>query len=136
MIRIVTAVIFGALAVATAGAQQRVYRWVDAQGVVHYSQTEPDNAEAQARDLKVPRTAATAAPAAESPEQKACRIARANRALLEGGQALVADTDGDGKPEPMSETDRAAARDLNARQIATFCPPAPAAPGSARPPSG
>lgn len=44
-----------------------VYRWVDAQGQVHYGQTPPPSAAAEPHSVKVPPASPSAAPAAASP---------------------------------------------------------------------
>lgn len=113
------------LAPATVGAQDRVYRWTDAQGVVHYSQVPPEKVRAEARDIRSHEPALPAPAPEPTPAERACGIAQANRALLDSNKALTLDKDGDGKPEPMNAEERAAAKELNARQIAAFCRPAP-----------
>lgn len=116
-----------------AHAQERVYRWTDAQGVVHYSQTEPDRVKAEAKDVRSPRLPAPPADAADqapvkSKAELACATARSNRTLLDRNAPLMLDRDGDGKLEPMTDAERADARELNARQIAAFCKDADASP--------
>lgn len=129
-----------ALSIATVGAQERVYRWVDAQGVVHYSQTAPENVQARPMDVKTPAPAPaadaqeTATPSPPSP----CEAARRNRDTLLGGKALGKDKDGDGKPDPMSDAELRAAMALNDLQIANYCKPAaaPAPASTTSPPPG
>ena len=141
MTRIVLLVPALALLAASSVAQERVYRWVDAQGVVHYSQTPPDKIKAEERAVHVPAPAkqqADAGAPADAPAETPCDVARRNRDALLSGKAVGADTNGDGKPDPMSEADRQAAMDLNARQLAAFCKPAaaPAEASTTRPPPG
>jgi len=95
---------------------QRVYRWTDSQGVVHYSQFEPGNVKSHALDVH----------ASDPPPQPVltpCEIAKSNRDLLAKGKAgqLVMDKDGDGKPDTMSDDDIKAAKDLVEKQIVANC---------------
>jgi hypothetical protein len=102
--------------------KQRVYQWTDSQGVVHYSQIEPENVQSQSRDLSSSGQAQPAkAQAAAAPTQ--CDIAKANRDLLANGKAgdLIMDKDGDGKPDVMSEDDIKAAKELNEKQVRFRC---------------
>jgi hypothetical protein len=98
--------------------EMRIYQWTDSQGVVHYSQFEPDNTKTQARNLHnsdpvVPKT----------PTQMACDTAKANRDLLEKGKPghMYADKDGDGKPDLLSDDDVKKAKDLVDSQIKANC---------------
>lgn len=105
--------------------EQRVYRWTDADGVVHYSQVEPERVNAEARDIKTHQPAATAATAAEarpqSATEKSCEQARANTKLLDANQSVGFDRDGDGAPEPMSAEERQAAITLSQQQVRVYC---------------
>ena len=111
--------------------EQRVYQWTDKDGVVHYSQFEPDKTKSEARDLHTTEGVAAAAPAAPAkaaPVKTAsddanCEMAKTNQANLSNGKAgqLMTDKDGDGKPDAMSDADIQAARELAAQQIAAFC---------------
>jgi hypothetical protein len=111
-------------ALAAQSTEQRVYQWTDSKGVVHYSQFEPDNTPAQARDLHSAsgEPAPSAAPA-KSSEQSACDVATANLAMLSAGKdvPLTSNKDADGKPIPMTAEEVAAAKDLAQRQIDHFC---------------
>ena len=93
-------------ATATAGP---LYKWKDANGVTHYSQTPPAQGKFQARSIYQreratdDQAAATDAPA-ESPQ---CTTARKNIDLLMSGAKLQMDSDGDGKPDrDLSDSDR------------------------------
>jgi hypothetical protein len=109
--------------------KQRVYSWTDSQGVVHYSQFEPEKTPAQERvlnssDPATPTTAPPAAPAKPKTFNQAnCDVARTNLDNLSNGPAdqLMTDKDGDGTPDPMSADDIAAAKDLAERQVKRFC---------------
>ncbi|KFN43625.1 DUF4124 domain-containing protein [Arenimonas oryziterrae] len=102
-----------------ASAEDRVYKWTDANGVVHYTQIEPDKVRSQARDIKVHTP--EVAPPKPTPEDTACLRAKLSLDLLAKGTALVIDKDGDGQTERMTDEDRAAAKDLAERQVAAFC---------------
>ena len=52
--RIATIIVLSSLLLAAAAAAQQVYRWVDEDGVVHYSDQPPPNDGAQAIDIEVP----------------------------------------------------------------------------------
>ena len=103
---------------------QRVYQWTDANGVVHYTQLEPDKVQSKARDLHTPDPAVTAAPATpKMSNQSACDMARLNHDKLAGAKPgqLTTDKDGDGKPELMNADDIKAAQDLDEVQIKAYC---------------
>jgi len=118
---ILLSIAFLALLSATPSARSeklRVYQWTDDQGVVHYSQFEPDKTKTQARvlhnsDPAVPKT----------PTQLACDAAKSNRDLLAKGKPghMYADKDGDGKPDLLSDDDVKKAKDQVESQIRTNC---------------
>jgi hypothetical protein len=115
------------VALITQAAEQRVYQWTDKDGVVHYSQFEPEKTKSEARDLHssdgVAPAPVNAAPVKSASDDANCEMARTNQANLANGKAgqLTTDKDGDGKPEAMSDADIQAAKELAARQIAAFC---------------
>jgi len=124
-----------AIAPAPSSAQQRVYKWTDAQGVVHYSQTAPDKIQAEAKDLRSrdPKDAVAApapAEAAKPAESDACVAAKRNRDLLAGSGPVARDMDGDGKPDVMTDQQRASALAQSEVQVDRFCK-ASATPGAA-----
>ena len=101
--------------------KQLVYQWTDSEGVVHYSQFEPDKTPSQARDLHSAGDVAPAPP--KTPEKTACDVATANQAMLAAGKDLPLTTnkDGNGNPIPMTAEEVKAAKDLAERQIGHFC---------------
>ena len=85
-------------------AEAKVYRWVDAQGQVHYSQTPPPEIGAQAHSTRtVPASPAapSAAPAA-APAKSAAPVAEA------------------AKPDPAAEREARAKRCTEARDRITY----------------
>lgn len=111
------------LPLAALASTDRVYRWTDKDGVVHYSQTEPARIKAEARDVRTTRPTPTK-PVEVKPKtvrQSNCEQARLNVDLLASKQPLTTDKDGDGKSEPMAEADRKQSKELNLRQVAQYC---------------
>ena len=112
-----------------AGAQQ-VYKWKDARGVTHYSQDPPpsgkyttqtvsapapakpaDDADAGAATGAAPGNAAGATASAK-PDTR-CDSARRNLQALGGGNPVLVDSDGDGKPDkPLNDTERGNQQEL------------------------
>ncbi len=128
-------------------AQSQVYKWTDAQGVVHYSDAPPPTTQANVQQVRVSggdrphavdgdatadvpaskpadatppdSTAAQAAPP-ETPHDKDCANARSNLELLQS-KFQVSVTGSDGKAVALDDKSRQAQiADMNA-QIATFC---------------
>jgi Domain of unknown function (DUF4124) len=66
------AVLFGISALVPAAQGQRIYRWTDEKGTVHFSQEPPENVkDVEVKDLPVPDTEPTAAPSAAPAPAKA-----------------------------------------------------------------
>jgi hypothetical protein len=102
-----------------------VYKSKNADGTTVYSQIETDNAQAQkvaGQDPAAPPAAAEEAPKSQS--EQACENARTRLNLLNSGERLRFDKDGDGVNEDMSPEDIASEKDLAQRQQLAFCPPA------------
>jgi Domain of unknown function (DUF4124) len=135
------------LSVATAfAAQSQVYKWTDAQGVVHYSDAPPPTTQANVQQVRVsggdrphavegdatpdapaakpadptPPDATAQAATPETSHDKDCANARSNLELLQSKfQVSVAGSDG--KAVALDDKARQAQiADMNA-QIATFC---------------
>ncbi len=135
------------LSVATAfAAQSQVYKWTDAQGVVHYSDAPPPTTQANVQQVRISggdrphavegdaadastskpadaappeTTVAQAAPPANS-HDKDCANARSNLELLQS-KFQVSVTGSDGKAVSLDDKARQAQiADMNA-QIATYC---------------
>jgi len=109
------------LASASAGATD-MYKWKDANGVTHYSETPPQGQQYEARRLNGsdPVQPEAKAAAVESPQ---CTTARQNLSLLGSGKQVLQDTDGDGKPDtPLDDGQRDAQRNLAEAAVRAYCP--------------
>jgi hypothetical protein len=106
----------------TAHAQSGgVYKWKDARGVTHYSDTPPPTG----RYGNVqPDPSARVAPAAKVDPR--CATARANIAQLKSGRSDIGlDADRDGKPDkPLDAAQRADQLRMAEASERTFCTPA------------
>lgn len=111
------ACVLGCIA-STAQAQSGgIYKWKDARGVTHYSDTPP----AGRYGSVLPNAAArVATPAKLDPR---CATARANIAQLKSGRADIGlDTDRDGKiDKPLAEAQRADQLRMEEASELTFC---------------
>lgn len=111
-----------------------VYRWTDAKGVTHFSDSPPTDTQYQRVNVRTGTTSASgdaaadadAAPAsaATGSEQvdaraERCRIARRNLDALRTGFATIAGEDGQPRNLTPEEIDQQ--RDLNERAIADAC---------------
>ena len=119
-----------ALPVATLAGTDRVYRWTDKDGVVHYSQTEPAKVRAEmvkiqrAKEVPPPAPPTSAPVIAEKPttaNAENCAIAQANAKILAGQKSISVDKDGDGKLDPVNDEDRKNIQAETEKQIGTFC---------------
>ncbi|MGN6113019.1 MAG: DUF4124 domain-containing protein [Luteimonas sp.] len=101
-------------------AAQQVYKWKDAAGVTHFTSEPPPDGRYEAREVDhhqaAPVAADASAPATPAATPRSgdpgCATARENLALLAGSGTLSMDSDGDGKPEPLSDADRVRQRNL------------------------
>ena len=112
------------LAGAASADETTVYKSKDANGNTVYSQVETQNSQSQqvnGRDPSLPPEAAEPAP--KSDMEQACANATAHLDILNSGQRLQRDKDGDGKTEDLTPEEIASERDLAQRQKTAFCPP-------------
>ncbi|MFK3647101.1 DUF4124 domain-containing protein [Lysobacter enzymogenes] len=127
--------VLAALAAFPAAATD-LYQWKDAQGVTHYSDSPPPG-QASSGQVKnrvirnksgtASQTAAVTAPGESAP----CVNARANLKQLQGSGQVGVDSNGDGKPDNVLDTQQRAAQvQLAEASIRAYCNPAPAAPTS------
>lgn len=125
---------------ATVHADDQVYRWVDANGVPHYSDSPPPDDAVSAREITVRAappaaptsegeggSAATAAPAATSPSaiaasrQQFCQRAKDNLKTLQESGDVMQDVDGDGVQDLLSAEQRDAERKRAQNAINFYC---------------
>lgn len=110
---------------ATAGAQT-LYKWKDANGVSHYSETPPTDHSYQTQTVYNRTTGGgevtdSAKPSAESAQ---CQTARKNLAVLNGKGKVMEDSDGDGKPDtPLDSSQIDAQRGIAEAAIKAYCTP-------------
>ncbi|HEX7325651.1 MAG TPA: DUF4124 domain-containing protein [Rhodanobacteraceae bacterium] len=132
---------------ATFASAQQIYKWKDASGVIHFSQTPPTNgvhyvkmhlqnepevastpaASAAPTQPAQPDNPAPAANAATQPDTasnraKLCRQLGSNIALLQGKQPVVTGS-GNGKQEVLSGSARAQQLATARAQQAQYCAP-------------
>jgi hypothetical protein len=119
-------------------AAQQVYKWKDAAGVTHFSSEPPPDGRYEAREVDHHQAApvAAGADAAATPaatthaEDPGCATARSNLALLASDKPLTMDSDGNGKPTPLSDADRTRQRNLAQAIIDAKCHGDAAAPAT------
>ncbi|HEY0334694.1 MAG TPA: DUF4124 domain-containing protein [Stenotrophomonas sp.] len=113
------------LAAASAGATD-LYKWKDANGVTHFTETPPPTGQRyEARRIDNNGGLAVAESADPTPESPRCLDARKNLKVLAEAKHVMQDTDGDGKGDvPLEENQRAAQRELGEAAIKAYCPPA------------
>lgn len=101
------AVIACLLATGIAGAQsQGVYKWKDARGVTHYTDTPPPG-----RAYDTLSTGSTTPASQAGRVDPRCMAARTNITRLKSGeQGLGPDADGDGKPDSVLDPAQRASR--------------------------
>ena len=132
-----------------AGAADKLYKWTDAEGVTHYTDSPPPaSQEFETRVIDVPPApppvaeappgpadAALAAAEAAAPTE-ACERLRANLAVLRQPGTVRMDLDGDGTAELLTAEQRAEQVATTEERLALDCQPggaaaqAPAADGS------
>lgn len=120
-------------------AQTQAYKWTDAHGTVHYSETPPPEGvsykrlstsggvaanPAPAQPSQPPQAApapASTAPLADTPENrsKLCSSLQANLALLKGGSAVVMEAQG--KSSALDDTQRRQQTALAEQQYRQYC---------------
>lgn len=119
------ALLLALIALPLAASAGEVYKWKDAKGVTHYSDSPPPGQKATARTMS--ERATPAAPAAKPVVNADCTNARSNLALLEGTGKVGVDDNKDGKVDrELTADERARRLKLAQTQIETYCD-APAA---------
>ncbi|OLI94990.1 DUF4124 domain-containing protein [Xanthomonas oryzae] len=111
---------------AAAGATD-IYKWKDAKGVTHYTETPPPTGqryEARQIDARSGAAAVAAAPTA-APESADCLTARRNLELLSGKGDVSMAAGADGKPGAVLDQEtRATQRNLADAAVKAYCKPA------------
>lgn len=120
-----------ALAVSgAAAASGEIYRWTDEDGVTHYSDTPPPSREHSTVKVAIappPTPVAEPKPEVETPKppvttnQSNCETARKNLETFASSARVEMDRDGDGKTEPLDETQRAAEIARNQELVKIYC---------------
>ena len=121
--RLALACLLACLAFAAQAQSNGVYKWKDAKGVTHYSDTPPPAG--RYGNVAPDASARVAAPAKPDPR---CATARTNvERLKTGGADIGLDANGDGKPDAtMTAEQRGAQLKLAEAAVAAYCNPAPA----------
>ncbi|MEZ5465540.1 MAG: DUF4124 domain-containing protein [Lysobacteraceae bacterium] len=115
------------LAAATLSAhanEQKVYKWVDQNGVTHYTQAPPPKgANFESKTVKEPRPARSNAADAEPEVELSplCKKVRANLDVLNSSQVVTMDTDGDGESETLTDEQRQTQVSLAEQQWKAYC---------------
>ncbi|WP_017168666.1 DUF4124 domain-containing protein [Xanthomonas phaseoli] len=120
---------------AAAGATD-LYKWKDAKGVTHYTETPPPTGQRyEARRIDARSgTAAIAAAETAAPESADCLTARRNLELLSSKGEVSMAAGADGKPGAVLDQEaRATQRNLADAAVKAYCKPA--APGGPMPPA-
>ncbi len=107
----------------TAGAAD-LYKWKDANGVTHYSESPPPGQKYESRRIDTYGGLGPAedpeSPAKESPQ---CAQARENLKTLSDSRPAMIDSDGDGKPDtPLDADQREVQRNLADAAVKAYCP--------------
>lgn len=124
-----------ALAVAGPSVAQQVYKWVDKDGTVHFTDSPPDESvkaervvlrgSVQSSIVEIEQRGVTSdeIDALYTPEQRqaACEQARANRTTLTNMPVVTMDKDGDGTLEELTEEEKAEQLTRAEDQIRLLC---------------
>ncbi|QWP78569.1 DUF4124 domain-containing protein [Lysobacter sp. K5869] len=123
-----------------------LYQWKDAQGVTHYSDSPPpgQSGSGQVKNRVIRNKSGTAsqtAAIAATGESSQCVSARANLKQLQSSAQVGVDSNGDGKPDNVLDTQQRAAQvQLAEASIRAYCTPGPSntpsAPDAPRPAGG
>ena len=106
--------VFALAIAAPAGAQ--IYKWKDAKGVTHYSESPPAKGTYTTHAAPTPSAPATQPTATAEANKSAdprCNTARGNLAMLQGKSPVQRDSDSDGKPDKtLTDAERASELEL------------------------
>lgn len=124
-----------------ASASDEVYKWTDANGVTHYADAPPQGNKGKVDRVMLRGGVTSSAPAEpapkvdtsakddasgtaqDSPEARAriCREARANMELLQSNYKVSMPTGNDGKPQTLSDEQRAKELEKTSNQVSFYC---------------
>lgn len=119
----------------TLSANAQVYRWVDDQGRVHYSDTPPPSEQAEALDIESGERAPAAddaaddeenetkeapTPAAQTLADKRCELAKITLVSYRSADSLLK-TDEEGNEQTLSDEEKAAAIKQAEANVAARC---------------
>jgi hypothetical protein len=124
-----------ALALAVPATAQQVYKWVDKDGTVHFTDSPPDETVGAERVVLRGNVQSTITEVEQrgmtpdeidllySPEQRlaACEQAMANRNTLRTMPVVSKDIDGDGMPEELTEDQKSEEMERADSQVALLC---------------
>jgi hypothetical protein len=106
----------------------KVYKWKDSEGIWHYDVKPPKNAKAQTVSVK-PATASQNAAANATGEPKTkemkpnsnCDRARESVSIYENNRNVSLDSDGDGTPEPLDESQQIVELERARKLVDAYC---------------
>lgn len=124
-----------AIGLSASVSAQQVYKWVDEDGTVHFTDSPPDEKVKAERVVLRGNVSSTITEVEQrgmsrdeidllyTPEQRqtACEQSRANRTTLRNMPVVMKDKDGDGTPEELTEEEKAAEIERAEAQIALLC---------------
>lgn len=116
-------------------AAQQVYKWVDQDGTVHFTDSPPEETVKAERVVLRGNISSTLTEVEQrgmsrdeidllyTPQQRetACEQARANRTTLRNMPVVMKDKDGDGVPEELTDDEKAAEIQRAQAQIELLC---------------
>lgn len=123
------------LVVAMPLSAQQVYKWVDKDGTVHFTDSPPEesvgaekvvlrgNVQSTIVDMEQRALTSDEVDMLYTPEQRvaACEQARANRTTLTNMSVVTMDKDGDGTLEELTDEEKAAQLSRAQEQMALLC---------------
>jgi hypothetical protein len=124
-----------ALALAVPAAAQQVYKWVDKDGTVHFTDSPPDetvgaervvlrgNVQSVITEVEQRGMTPDEIDLLYTPEQRqaACQQALANRSTLRTMPVVSKDKDGDGVPDELTEEEKTQEMERADSQVALLC---------------
>ena len=117
--------LWGLLLLTGAAGAADLYKWKDASGVTHYSESPPSGQKFEARRIDAHGGVAAGEDATAAKESPNCTQARQNLKALSDSRPVMQDTDGDGKADSkLDESQREAQRNLADASVKAYCPQA------------